>query len=101
MGSLMRRRDDMTRITEILIRAKTGIMPTHLMSDTRLKYGPCFELVEKLLKLKFLELVPVSSSRVKYHTTEKGSIFIERVLVGYSMIGDNYLEELIKKVRAV
>lgn len=96
----------MTRITEILIRAKTGIMPTHLMSDTRLRYGPCFELVEKLLKLGFLELVPISDTRVKYqrvkyHTTEKGSIFIERVLMCYSMIGDNYLEELIKKVRAV
>ena len=95
----MRRLGDLMKLTEILIRAKTMIKPTRLMSDTRLKYGLCYALIEKLLRLEFLEFVPVTSNRVKYHTTEKGSIFIERVLEIYAMIEDDYMSSLIKKVR--
>ena len=95
----MRRLGDIMKLTEILMRAKTPIMPTRLMSDTRLKYGPCYGFIEKLLKLKFLELVPVTSNRVKYHTTDKGKYFIERVFEIYAMIEDDYMSSLIKKVR--
>lgn len=89
-------------ITEILIRAKTKIKPTHLMSDTRLSYTPCFELVDKLLKLGFLEIIPVVDNRSpsRYRTTDKGNIFIERVLECYAMIEDDYWQKILKKVRA-
>ncbi len=95
----MRRLGDLMKLTEILIKAKVPIKPTRLRSDTRLKHTPYHDLVKKLLKLEFLELVPVTRNRVKYHTTDKGNHFIERVLEIYSMIEDDYMSSLIKKVR--
>lgn len=99
----MKRRNDFTKITEILIRAKRGIKPTHLLSDTRLSHGPGYKIFERLLELHLLKIVPIMNdnrSPVRFETTEKGTIFVERVLTCYAMIGDNWMEELIKKVRA-
>ena len=103
----MKRRSDLMKITEILIRARIGIKPTHLLSDARLKHGPSYKIFEKLLKLQFLKIVPVSSDNKGrwplslFETTEKGMMFVDRVLECYRMIGDNYFEKMIKKVRAV
>ena len=100
----MKRREDFTKIAEILIRAKRGIKPTHLLSDTRLRHGPGYEIFERLLSLQLLKIVPImgdNRSPVRFETTNKGSIFVERVLSCYAMIEDYSLEKLIKKVRAV
>ena len=103
----MKRREDFTKIAEILIRAKRGIKPTHLLSDTRLRHGPGYEIFEKLLNLHLLRIVPVigdSNARWPaslFETTDKGGMFIDRVLECYRMIDDNHFEEIIKKVRAV
>ena len=100
----MKRREDFTKIAEILIRAKRGIKPTHLLSDTRLRHGPGYEIFEKLLSLHLLKIVPImgdNRSPVRFETTDKGSMFVERVLSCYAMIDDYSLENLIKKVRAV
>ena len=100
----MKRRSDLMKITEILIRARIGIKPTHLLSDTRLKHGPGYEVFERLLKLQFLCIVPVigdNRSPVRFETTDKGMIFIDRVLECYRLIDDNHFEKMIKKVRAV
>ena len=100
----MKRREDFTKIAEILIRAKRGIKPTHLLSDTRLRHDPGYKIFEKLLSLHLLKIVPImgdNRSPVRFETTEKGTLFIERVLSCYAMIEDYSLEKLIKKVRAV
>jgi len=95
------RREDLKTYTEILIRAKNEIKPTHLMSDTRLHYTPFMELINKLLKLGLLEIVPGLKSRVQYRTTDEGRDFLTRALICYATIEDNYIKDLIKKVRAV
>ena len=100
----MKRREDFTKIAEILIRAKRGIKPTHLLSDTRLRHGPGYEIFDRLLELHLLRIVPImgdNRSPVRFETTDKGSMFVERVLSCYAMIEDYSLENLIKKVRAV
>ena len=100
----MKRRDNFTKIAEILIRAKKFIKPTHLLSDTRLRHDPGYAIFERLLELQLLKIVPISGDKrspVRFETTEKGTVFVERVLICYAMIGDNWMEELIKKVRAV
>ena len=99
------RREDLKTCTEILIRAKNEIKPTHLMSDTRLHYTPFMELINKLLKLGLLEIVPgvTNDARniLQYRTTDEGRDFLTRVLICYATIEDNYIKDLIKKVRAV
>ncbi len=103
----MKRRSDLMKITEILIRARIGIKPTHLLSDTRLKHGAGYEVFERLLKLQFLKIVPVSSDNKGrwplslFETTDKGMMFVDRVLECYRLIEDNRFEKMIKKVRAV
>ncbi len=100
---MARTRADFTKITEILIMAKTEIMPTRLLRDTRLAYSPHFWMIEKLTKLRFLEIVfkfEDGRNRSMYRTTDKGNLFIRRVLDCYAMIDDNYMEKIIKKVRA-
>ena len=99
------RREDLKTCTEILIRAKNEIKPTHLMSDTRLSYKPFTELINKLLKLGFLEIVPGitndARSVLQYRTTDEGQDFLTRALICYATIEDNYIKDLIKKVRVV
>lgn len=100
---MSRTRADFTKITEILIMAKTEIMPTRLLRDTRLSYSPHFWMIEKLLELGFLEIVfkfEDGKNRSMYRATDKGNLFISRVLDCYAMIDDNYMEKIIKKVRA-
>ena len=100
----MKRREDFTKIAEILIRARNGIKPTHLLSDTRLRHGPGYAIFERLLELQLLKIVPVigdNRSPVRFATTDKGTVFVERVLTCYAMIEDNSMEDIIKKVRAV
>ena len=89
--------------TEILIRAKNARKPTNLMSDTRLSYRGFMELIEKLLKLGLLEIIPdvPGMKRFGYRTTDQGRDFVARALVCYNMIEDNYIDDLIKKVRYV
>jgi len=89
------------KTTEILIRANKARKPTNLMSDTRLSYRPFMDLIEKLLKLGLLEMIPdiKGMKRVSYRTTDEGRDFISRALICYNMIGENYMVDLIKKVR--
>ena len=101
---MARTRADFTKITEILIMAKNEIMPTRLLRDTRLSYSPHFWMIEKLLGLGFLEVVfrfEDGRNRSMYRATAKGNLFVSRVLDCYAMIDDNYMEKIIKKVRAV
>lgn len=98
-----RTRGDFTKITEILLMAKTEIMPTRLLRDTRLAYSVHFWMIEKLLSLGFLEIVfkfEDNKNRSMYRATDKGNLFVKRVLQCYAMIDDNYMEKILKKVRA-
>ena len=99
------RREDLKTCTEILIRAKNEIKPTILMRDTRLSYTPFMDLINKLLKLGLLEIVPgvINDARsvLQYRTTDEGRDFLTRALICYATIEDNYIKDLIKKVRAV
>ena len=98
------RREDLKTCTEILIRAKNEIKPTRLMSDTRLSYTPFMDLINKLLKLGLLEIVPGierdNRNIAQYRTTDKGRDFVARALICYAMIEDNYIKNLVKKVRS-
>lgn len=92
-------RDELKTMTEVMIRANNEIKPSHLMSDTRLNYSPFMDLINQLLKLGLMEIVPGSSKLGKYRTTNKGRDFVMNALKCYAMIEDNYIKNLIKKVR--
>lgn len=102
----MRRRDDLMKITEVLIRAKTENMPTRLMSNCRISYDPFMALIERLLKVGLLELVPgIAKDRrhkmFMYRTTDQGIEFIDNALMCYLVIEDEYIKNLLKKVRNI
>lgn len=102
---MKKQRGDFTKFTEVLIRADKEIKPTHLMNDTRLKYAPFMDLINSLLRIRLLEIVPGierdNRNIAQYRTTDKGRDFVARALICYAMIEDNYIKNLVKKVRSV